>query len=114
MLFVMSACLAVLFAGAMPDRSFADSLVIGGNSNSFKAGQLVADAAVIKIEKGELLHLMDLQTGKTSTLNGPYEGTIPNYTRECSYLSRVSGSCREVAPPLILGAPRAGAPHARP
>jgi hypothetical protein len=102
-----SACAIGLLVGAGLDAALANSLVIRSNSNSFKAGELLADETVIKLGKNDVLQLMDQDTQKTSSLTGPYEGTVANYSGECSAIARVFGYCRKVKRPVPLGGTRA-------
>jgi hypothetical protein len=88
-------CLVGLTAGTEPKITFADSVVIGSNNNALRAGKILDDSASIKLEKSDWLRLMDQKDGKTLTLTGPYNGTVADYARECSIVSRVAGHCSE-------------------
>jgi hypothetical protein len=101
-----SACVVGFFIGVGPAPSIADSIVVKSTNNSFSAGELLADGAVIKLEEKDSLSVMDKNTRETLTLTGPYEGTIANYSGGCSTVSRVFGHCHEVTPPVPLGGTR--------
>jgi hypothetical protein len=94
--FFVFACVIGLFACAAPALSRADSLVIDSNSRSFKHGDVLVDSAHIRLQESDWLRLEDQTTGDTSTLKGPYEGTVANYRGDCPIYSRILGRCREI------------------
>lgn len=105
-----------LFAGAGPNLSFADSLVIRSNYAELKigdkcvplkAGQILDDSVVICLKECNQLNLMDQGTGETLTLTGPFNDTISKYPRGCSFISRVAGHCRAACPRDPIGVTRA-------
>jgi len=58
-----------------------------------KAGTKLPDEATLEVGEGQVLRLM--KSGTTYEISGPYHGTLGQYTKGCSGLQIMSGTCGE-------------------
>ena len=86
--------IAILLASISSATSaFCDFVVISSQTNALKVGDKIPDAAIVEIGNEEQLRLMDINSGETRALVGPYKGSIENYSISCSATSQSGVGC---------------------
>lgn len=92
------ACAVVLAASAIP--AMADSEVLESDVTDYPVGTKIEDKTRIVMPDDSKIRVLIVTTGSTKTLQGPYEGTIPNYKDERSWWERITGRSRHNDAPI--------------
>lgn len=94
-LFASGALLAASIAPALAESEVLESTIDG-----FPIGTKIDDGTRIVMPDDSKLRVLLLSSGTTKTLQGPYEGTIPDYKDERSWWERITGRGKESDAPI--------------
>ncbi len=92
------ACAALLAASAIP--AMADSEVLESDVTEYPVGTKIDDETRINMPDDSKMRVLIVTTGSTKTLQGPYEGTVPNYKEERSWWERITGRSKDSDAPI--------------
>jgi len=92
------ACAALLVASAIP--AMADSEVLESDITEYPIGAKIDDETRINMPDDSKMRVLIVTTGSTKTLQGPYEGTVPNYKEERSWWERITGRSKDSDAPI--------------
>ncbi len=89
-----------LFASAPLAQAMAESEVLESNVEAISVGAKIGDETRVVIPEDGRLRVLIVSSGTTKTLQGPYEGTIPNYKEERSWWERITGRGKDSDAPI--------------
>jgi hypothetical protein len=92
------ACAALLAVSAV--LAAAENEVLESNVADYPVGTKIEDEARIVMPEDSNMRVLIVTTGSTKTLQGPYEGTIPNYKDERSWWERITGRGKDSDAPI--------------
>lgn len=95
---IVFAFAALLAASAIP--ALADSEVLESDVTDYPVGTKIDDETRIVMPDESKIRVLIVTTGSTKTLQGPYEGTIPNYREERSWWERITGRGKDSDAPI--------------
>lgn len=92
------ACAALLVVWAIP--AMAENEVLESDIADYPVGTKIEDETRIVLPDDSKMRILIVTTGSTKTLQGPYEGTIPNYKEERSWWERITGRSKRTDAPI--------------
>ncbi|MBX2805717.1 MAG: hypothetical protein KTR19_07085 [Hyphomicrobiales bacterium] len=95
---IILAIAACLVASASP--ALAESEVLESDIPGYPVGTTIGDETRVIMPDESKMRILIVTTGSTKTLQGPYEGTIPNYKEERSWWERITGRSKETDAPI--------------
>ena len=88
----------ILAASAIP--AMAESEVLESDVTEYPVGTRIEDETRVVLPDDSKMRVLIVTTGSTKTLQGPYEGTIPNYKEERSWWERITGRGKDSDAPI--------------
>lgn len=92
------ACAALLAVSAIP--AAAESEILESDVEEYPVGAKIDDETRIVMPDDSKMRVLIVDTGATKTLQGPYEGTIPNYKDERTWWERITGRGKDKDAPI--------------
>jgi hypothetical protein len=92
------ACAALLAVSAI--SAAAENEVLESDVTEYPVGTKIEDETRIVMPDDSKMRVLIVTTGSTKTLQGPYEGTIPNYKDERSWWERITGRSKDSDAPI--------------
>lgn len=71
----------------------AELLVTESTVDGIAMNATFADGAAFDVPDGRLLRFLKRPQNTTHEIEGPYQGTLADYTPKCSWWARLSGKC---------------------
>jgi hypothetical protein len=97
----IAATLTLAAFAIMPiPAAHAENEVLESDLESFPVGTKIDDETRIVMPDNSKVRVLILSTGTTKTLQGPYEGTIPNYKEERTWWERITGRGKQTDAPI--------------
>ena len=90
----------VALLAAPISTAMAESEVLESNIEQYPTGTQIDNETRIIMPEDSNMRVLILTTGSTKTLQGPYEGTIPNYKEERSWWERITGRSKTDNAPI--------------
>ncbi len=91
--FIIISLSSLLGLANIISASFAASLVTASSSADIKVGDELDGSSSVALNAGEKVSVIDLETGTTSELRGPYLGSLADYVDPCIAKSKESSFC---------------------
>lgn len=74
--------------------------VLASDIPAYPPGALISNDTRIIMPDETSLRILITTSGSTKTLQGPYEGTIPDYREERTWWERITGRSKETDAPI--------------
>ena len=89
-----------VFMAASAIPAMADSEVLESDITTYPVGTKIGDETRIVMPDDSKMRVLIVTSGSTKTLQGPYEGTIPNYKDERTWWERITGRSKDSDAPI--------------